>query len=59
MSASTISLMAQITCNDCGRSFDEEGLVQCPHCNAPIGTLHVCKRVGEDGNSKKSKLPIA
>lgn len=56
MSASNISLMAQIICNDCGRTFDEKGLVQCPHCSAPIGTLHIYKREIEGGKTRKNEI---
>ena len=36
--------MAQIICNECQELFDEEGLTQCPHCDAPIGTITIKKK---------------
>ena len=46
--------MAQIVCNECNQSFDEEGRTQCSHCNAAIGTIKVLKSVTQsDGNVTK------
>ena len=28
--------MAQIKCDNCGNLFEDENLVSCPHCNAPL-----------------------
>ena len=42
--------MAHIICNECKKTFDEDGLTQCPHCNAPVGTLEIKRLViQEDG----------
>ena len=50
--------MAQIVCNDCKQSFDEEELTQCPYCNAAIGTIKVYKSVMQEDGSL-TKMPIA
>ena len=47
-------LMAQIVCDNCKKKFDEEGLTQCPHCDAAIGTIKVFKSVTQsDGTITK------
>ena len=49
--------MAQIVCNDCKSNFDEEGLTQCPHCDAAIGTIKVLKSVTQsDGTITKQLI---
>lgn len=50
--------MAQIVCNECKQSFDEEGRTQCPHCNAAIGTIKVLKSVTQS-NGNVTKMIIA
>lgn len=29
-------IMVILTCDNCGKEFDEEGKSQCPYCNCPI-----------------------
>ena len=36
--------MAQIKCDNCGNLFEDENLVNCPHCNAPIGTFKLIRK---------------
>ena len=51
-----LMLMAQIVCNDCKQSFDEEELTQCPYCNAPIGIIKVIKSVKQADNTLTNML---
>lgn len=48
--------MAQIVCNNCKEAFDEEGLIQCPHCDAAIGTIKVFKSVTQSDGTITKKL---
>ena len=36
--------MANMTCDNCGKQFDEKDITQCPHCNHPIGTFIVTRK---------------
>ena len=49
--------MAQIVCNNCKEAFDEEGLIQCPHCDAAIGTIKVFKSVTQSDGTI-TNMPI-
>lgn len=43
-----------IVCNNCNETFEEEGLTQCPHCDAAIGEINVIKKVVQkDGTETK------
>lgn len=48
--------MAQIVCNNCKEAFDEECLIQCPHCDAAIGTIKVFKSVTQSDGTITKKL---
>lgn len=48
--------MTQIVCNNCKEAFDEEGLIQCPHCDAAIGTIKVFKSVTQSDGTIIKKL---
>ena len=46
--------MAEIICCNCKKPFDETGLIQCPHCDAPIGEITVFQKlIHKDGTETK------
>lgn len=36
--------MAQFECDECGVFLDDDDLVNCPNCNAPIGTFQLIQK---------------
>lgn len=50
--------MAQFECDECGVFFDDNDLVNCPNCNAPIGTFQLIqKKDGRILEERTATLP--
>ena len=48
--------MAEIICCNCKKPFDETGLIQCPHCDAPIGEITVFQKLIQKDETETKKI---
>ena len=48
--------MAEIICCNCKKPFDETGLIQCPHCDAPIGEITVFQKLIQKEETETKKI---
>lgn len=49
-------VMAEIICCNCKKPFDETGLIQCPHCDAPIGEITVFQKLIQKDETETKKI---